>query len=443
MDRPLGMVFFVFAAFCNCDGAFAASENRGLDPQPEMRTLTLQGAVRMTLARSPEIMIAEAQAKRAGDAVRESRALNRPQVVAGTGVAYNNGFPLSIEGSAPSIFQIGASQPILSKKNANLIRESKESGKASQLGAESARNELAAKTASVYYNLHRARKTIALATARLDTARKQQELVETLFGAGKVRPVDVTLSRTAAISAQHQLLVVQEQEKMAATELQELTGLTDIASAQTVEPRIDNPIFELQGETLYQQSLSRTPEILKAEANVRAKEFHVAAEKGEYLPRIEIVSEYALFSRTNNYVDYFSRFVRNNFLIGFQIKVPVFDGFRASARVAQSRQEVSEARYQLEHVKSGLKVDIQRGLSDLRIARSASDLARSDVEAAREMVQVSETLLGSGRISAKELEDSRSQLQQKELALLDADQVLFQRKLELLQTAGSIASAIQ
>lgn len=443
MNRPLGMLLVVFAAFCNCSGTFATSEPRELDPQPEIRTLTLQEAVRMTLARSPEVLLAEAQAIRAGEAVRESRSLNRPNVVAGTGLAYNNGFPLSIEGSAPSIFQVGASQPILSKKNANLILESTESGKASRLGAESARNELAAKTASVYYDLYRARKMIGLASARLDTARKQQEIEETLFGSGKVRPIDVTLARTAAISARQQLLVVQEREKMAETELQELTGLSDVTSLQTSEPRIDNPIFELQGETLYQQSLGRTPGILQAEANVRAKEFHVEAEKGERLPRIEVVSQYALFSRTNNYVDYFSRFARNNFLFGLQIQVPLFDGFRTSARVAQSRQEVSEARYRLERMKSDLKLDIQRGLSALRIARGASDLARSDVEAAREMVQVSETLLESGRIGAKELEDSRLQLQQKELALLDADQVLFQRKLELLQTAGSIASAIQ
>jgi outer membrane protein TolC len=48
-----------------------------------------------------------------------------------------------------------------------------------------------------------------------------------------------------------------------------------------------------------------------------------------------------------------------------------------------------------------------------------------------------------GRITVKELEDSRTQLLQKELALLDADQNLFQRKLDLLFAAGCIAAAIQ
>ncbi len=420
-----------------------ASEQNRPDPQPEVRALTIQEAVQMALAHSPEVMLAEAQSARAGEALRESRSLKWPQVVTGTGLAYNNGFPLSIEGAAPSIFQIGASQSILSKKNSNLIHEAEESGKASRLGTESARNDLALKTALVYYEFYRAGKITALASARLEEARRQQEQVETLLDAGRTRPVDVTFAKTATTAARQQLLVAQEQVKLAETELRELTGLSQPVSIRAMEPRIESPIFGSQGEMLYKQAFESTPEILQAEANLRAKEFHVEAEKGESLPQMEIVSEYALFSRTNNYADFFNRFTRNNFLLGLSIQVPLFNGFRTSARVAQGRQEVSEMRYRLQSLKSGLKLNIERALSTLRIARGATDLARSEMEAAREMVQVSETLLESGRASVKELDDSRSQLQQKELSLLDAEQVLFQRKLELLRATGSILPAIQ
>jgi outer membrane protein TolC len=157
---------------------------------------------------------------------------------------------------------------------------------------------------------------------------------------------------------------------------------------------------------------------------------------------MEVVGQYALLSRANNYEDYFSQFMRNNFLLGLSIQMPIFNG-GTRARVAQSRQEASEARYRLESMKSDLKLDIQKGLSALRIARGAVDLGRSDVDAAKEMLQVSATLMETGRISEKDLEESRTQLLQKELALLDADQALFQRKLDLLHTTGATATAIQ
>jgi outer membrane protein len=443
MKKNPAVLFGTVIAFLASIGTLVASDPQLPGSQVESRMITMQEAVRMALSRAPDVLLAEAQAIRAREAVRETRSLNRPQVNTGTGLAYNNGFPLSMEGAAPSIVQFSASQSIFSKKNSNLIHEAEESGKATQLGAESARNELASRTALVYHQLHQSRKVAAIAAVKRELAIINQEKVETLFASGRVRPVEVTIARTAAQSASQQLLIAGEQVKLAESELRELTGLSDTVFIKTAEPTLENPAFSLPGETLYQQALQSTPEILQSEASVKAKEFHVKAEKGESLPKAEIIGQYALFSRTNNYQDYFNVFTRNNFLVGLSLQVPLFTGSRTSARVAQSKQEVSEARYRLESLKSGLKLTIERSLSALKIARGAFDFANSDAEAAREIVQVNEALLEGGRISPQEMEEARSMLQQKELALLEADQGFFQRKLELLRALGTISSALQ
>jgi outer membrane protein TolC len=443
MNKLRKMVFSISAIGFGLAGMLIASEPGAANSQNELRALTVQEAVRMTLSRAPEVLLAEVQALRANEALRESRSLNRPRVYAGTGLAYNNGFPLSIEGSAPSIFQVNASQPFLSKKNSYLIREAEESGKVSRFGLESARNELASKTASIYYELHQARKIVSLASARVAALQKQQQYIEALLEAGRVIPVEATQIKTTVLSAKQQLLIAREQESVAEKELRELSGMSNATTIQTLEPQIDGSTLELEEEALYQRALQLVPGIQQAEAEVRAKEFHIEAERGEYLPKIEIVGQYALLSRSNNYADYFSRFVRNNYLIGLSIQMPIFNGSGTSARVAQSRQSASEARFKLQRTKSNLKLEIQRGLSALRIARGAVELARSDADAEREATRVKETLMEGGRITVKELEDSRTQLLQKELALLDADQNLFQRKLDLLFAAGCIAAAIQ
>jgi outer membrane protein len=420
----------------------SASNSGRVYPQSETRTLTIQDAVRLALSQSPDLLLAEAQAEGAAEALRESRSLNRPQVVGGTGLAYNNGFPLSIEGSAPSIFQIGLSKAIFSKKNNNLIREAEEAEKARRLGVESARNELVSKTALVYYELHRARKVMELASERLDAARSRELLTEDLLEAGRVRPVDATQSRTATFSAQQQLLVAREQAFIAEAQIRNLTGLPDTISIRTVEPRIDDRMPELREETLCQKALERAPEILQAEATIRAREYHVEAERGEKLPQLDLVGQYALFSRSNNYDEYFNRFTRNNFLVGLSIQWPLFTGSRTGARVAQSRQEVSEARYRLQSVRSDIKLGIQRTLSALRIAQGSLELAHSEQAAAQENYEINEILLEGGRISTKDLEDSQLQLREKELARVDADQVLFQQKVEVLRVTGMIASVL-
>jgi outer membrane protein len=441
MTNSVKALFLGLAAFVIFPGIPIASDQSG-DEQLETRTMTVQEAVRMTLSHSPEALVAEAQDARARAALRESRTANLPRFYAGSGLAYNNGFPLSIEGAAPSIFQITANKPIFSKTNNNLIREAEESGKASQLSTESARSELASRTASVYYQLFQADKILALLSAKLDASLRQEMQLKALLEAGKVRPVDATLAKTAVLSARQRILVAKEEAAIADKELHKLTGLSDSVKIQTVVPIIENPIFDLQEEALFQQALQNSPSILQAQAEVRAKEFHVEAERGGYFPQMEIVGEYALLSRENNYEDYFNSFVRNNFLIGLSVKVPIFNG-TVGARVAKSRQEASLARRKMESMKSDLKLDIQRRSGALRIARGAVDLGNNDVDAAREVVEVSETLMEAGRISEKDLEDSRAQLLEKELAILDADQALYQRKLDLLFSTGIIVTALQ
>lgn len=434
MKNSLGFLFSCILA-CSTLGA--------TDGKPETRTLTVRESVQLAVNRAPEVLLAEAQAVRAREVVREARSLNKPQVVLGTGLAYNNGYPLSMEGAAPSIFQVGVSQSIFNKKNNNLIREAQESDKAGRLGVDAAREDIAARTALVCYELHNARRAAEIVTARLRAARSQQERAEVQLQAGKVRPLEVSLARTAALSAEQQVLEVEEQAHAAEAELKMLTGIPDAVAIVIATPDIESPVFGMPKDALLQRALERKPEILQAEANLRAKEFHIEAEKGEDLPKANIVSQYALFSKTNNYADYFNRFSRNNYIIGLSFQVPVFNGSRTNARVAQSRNEASEARYRLERARSDLKLSIEKSLGALRIARGASEVAKSDLESAKEMARVSETLLEEGRIGMSNLDEVRIQQQQKELAALEAERLLFQRKLELLRAAGSLVTELQ
>jgi outer membrane protein TolC len=437
--KRLGSTFLFILTICCPFSPVLFSASNDQSSSATSRRLTIQEAVQMALVHSPEILLAEARSKRTEESAREVRSLNLPQAVLQSGYAYNYGFPMG----APSIFKISASQSILNSKNANLMRESKEAVKISQYGSDLSRNELASKTAAVYYQLYQARRIAALTTIRLEKTRKQQELIETSLGAGQVRPVDSIMAKTAVAAVQQQLLVAQEQAKVAEAELQEMVGIPSTTPIQTVDPALASPIYESDEETLFQQSIKSNPEILQAEAAIKVKEFHVAAEKGENYPRLDAVTEYSLFSRSNNYEDYYRRFQRNNYLIGVSVQIPIFNGFRTSARVAQSKHEVDEERYKLQRIKSNLRINIQHGLSALRIARGASELATGDLEATKEMIQVNSVLLESGRISMKEFEDSQLQLQQKEMAKLEADQILFQRKLELLRITGSVLSTLQ
>ena len=431
-------VYLLLGVICCWTPALATGPNQQ-EASPSGGTLTLQEAIRLALSRAPEVSMADSEVIRAGEALRETRGSNRPQVVTGTGLAYNNGFPLSIEGSAPSAFQIGLSQPLFSKRNKNLILAAGEGIKASKIGSESARNDVAARTALVYYELHQARKLAAIWAARREAAAKEQQLTETLVEAGRARPLDASLARTATVGVEQQLLAAHEQARLAEVELHELTGLPRGTAIQTQGPRLDLQLPDKCGDVLFQKALESYPEIRQAESNLKAREFRVEAEKSGRYPRFEFVTQYALFTRFNNYEDFFRTFTRNNFLVGVSIQVPLFDGFLTSARVGQSSQEVTEARLKLERLKSDLKMSIERSLSGLRIARGAAELARREKETAEEVVRLNQTLFDGGRMAAKDLLVSQNLVREKEVAVLQAEMSAFQREVELLRLTGGFS----
>jgi outer membrane protein TolC len=419
-----------------------ASAAEGFAPPARAETLTLQQTVQMAIKRAPDVGLAREQEARSREALKETKSSNLPQVVAGTGLAYNNGFPLSIEGAAPSIVQVAVTQSIFSKKNKNLILGAEQGAKTSRLASESVRNDLAARAALVYFELHQDQKLAGLWRLRLQALEKEQQVTADLLESGKVKPLELTLAQAAAEAAKQQVLIAEERRRIAAFELREMTGLAENTEIQTVAPVFDEQLLNESAENLYLKALKGRPDILQSESDVQAKEFGVEAAKGEARPRMDAVGQYALFAKTNNYADYFNRFVRNNYLIGLSVQMPLFDGARNKALVAQSRHEVSEAKYRLQRARSSMRLEIERNVSALLIAKGAAQLARRELSASQENLRVSETLYEAGRISLKEMEASRTQVRERESALIDSESTLFQRKIELARIAGCVSELL-
>jgi outer membrane protein len=244
----------------------------------------------------------------------------------------------------------------------------------------------------------------------------------------------------AVANAEQQLLIARERARLAESGLRDITGIVEGREFRTEAPALRSEDLTLTADALYQKALEMHSGIREAEITVRAREFHVEAEKGESYPQMAVIGQYALFSRTNNYQDYFNRFSRNNYLLGLSIQVPLFNGFRTGTRVARSRQQAEAARLRLQVMKSDLKTALERDASNLRLARGAAELARLEALAAEDKLKISEALASAGRADARDLDLARTEWLGKRLAVVDAERLLFEREVELLQTSGSLAN---
>src|SRR5687768_13381551 len=92
----------------------------------EVRTMTLAEAIDTALRQNADIVIARLEEQKAAEQVRIARDPFTPRVIAGSGLAKTWGFPMSIEGSAPSVVQARVIQSLYNKPRSYEVAAARE-----------------------------------------------------------------------------------------------------------------------------------------------------------------------------------------------------------------------------------------------------------------------------------------------------------------------------
>src|SRR5512146_3032739 len=122
----------------------------------EVHRMTLRQAVELAMKQNPDIAMARLDAEKARQAVRVARDPFTPRITVGSGLAYSNGFPLSIEGSAPSIVQAQAAQYLFNRPQSYAVAQAKENARGASLGVAGKRDEVGYRVASLFVDAERA-----------------------------------------------------------------------------------------------------------------------------------------------------------------------------------------------------------------------------------------------------------------------------------------------
>src|SRR5439155_619435 len=92
----------------------------------EIHTLSLREAVDRALHQNPDIALARLDEQKAAQAARLAKAPFTPSIFAGSGLAYSSGFPMSVDGAAPSILQARAKQYIFNRQQSYVAASARE-----------------------------------------------------------------------------------------------------------------------------------------------------------------------------------------------------------------------------------------------------------------------------------------------------------------------------
>ncbi len=405
-------------------------------PAAQNKPLPFRTAIELALKNSTATGVSIADLQRAQSTVTQSRNVFKPQTVLGAGIGASYGFPLSLEGAAPALFNLNFQGALWNPADHSYIKAAHSDVAATTAQNADRRNEVIMETAVDYIQLDLLDSSLTIQREQEKSANKFQDIVNQRVQAGLDSQVETTRARLAGARTRldiAQTLATADQLRL---RLSQLTGLP-ASSIRTSTESIPALPAVSQDEDLATEAVNNNPTVKAADAAADAKTFRAKAEHQQLYPTVDYVGQYALLSNFNNYDEFFLKFQRNNITAGVAIRFYFFNPVqRAAAEVAKydaakSRKEAQNVREQVSTETLKLQRSVQQLAAARDVAQLEHQLSQADIEAAHAKIE-------SGTASVKEEENARVAEHERYTAFLNSNFELDRAQIQLMRQTGQL-----
>lgn len=428
---PLTLIFAGLVAILPTPSANAQTADK----------MTLRQAVTLALQNSRDLKIARLQYTVALKEAGLDRAAFRPNIYTGAGYVYTHGFPALPGGGPPSLFQLDYTQEIFDPLLKGQQKASEDRARNQKLEIDRMQDDVIVRTATAYLELGKVRHSLELIRNQRSSAAKILEITRQRVSVDQELPIEVTRGELLIARTEERLLKLQDRDEILAGQLRNLTGTpeTQPVEVETVEPAFTTQQAEAETVNLAVQS---DRDIQEAENEESAREHIFRGAHLSYWPTVNLVGQYSILSKFNNYEEFYSKFERNNLNVGVEITIPIFAA-KTSATIALAKSQLEVAQATVGRKRQEVRLDVVQKSRSVRELDATREVARLDLKLAQETVQLAQARFDQGRLTLQEIERDRLDESDKWIAFLDADFAREQAQLTLLQATGQLAKVLQ
>jgi len=413
----------------------------------------LKRVVELALSHASGAAIAAADEQRAAAAYREVRDGYVPQLSTGAGLGYSYGFPLSLEGAAPSLFNVNMQSALLNPSLRAFVRAAKADSAVASFKSKDERNQIIQDAAQSYAELAKWEQRLTNLQEVEADANKMQAAVADRVKEGIDSELDGLKARLSAARVRQRITEAKGAVAVLREHLSKLTGLP-AAIIQTDPDSIPAPPAAALSDDAPKDAAASSPSVQAAIEHARAQYLRAQAEHRALWPSFDLAGQYALLSKFNNFQNYYipsrpcvtplgqflcvtDTFRQNNATIGVSIRFPIFnasqrsrtqaadaDALKASRQAEAARNQVSEETLRL-----------QRSVVQLQAAR---DVAQLEYEIAEKGLTAVQTRIDAGTANLHDLDDARTQVSERFIALQDVTFELQRAQFGLLRSTGDL-----
>ena len=409
----------------------------------ENHPLTLKQAVDAALAENPDILLARLDEQKAQAAIRVARDPFTPKVFAGSGAAKVWGYPGSIEGAAPSIIQARTDMALFNRPKSYEVARVRETARGAAISTEAKSDEIVYQVASQYVDVQQLARGSSSLGLEVESLQRQASAIQLRVEEGRELPIESKRVAVDLARAKQRSEALQDDLDYARASLAVVLGFPAGDRVLTVDDdrqALEVPATEEAARTL---ALENNKDLRKIQSQLVAKGFEVK-EYGNAgrLPTIDLVAQYALFA-TSQYQAFFNRVQRNNTEIGAAITIPVLPGSAGKGLRDQALDDVQELKTQIVQTRNRVELETQRTYQEMQKATSSREVARLDLDYAREQVSVLLAQLDEGRTTQQRVDDARFNEQEKWIAYYDTQRAVEKARLDVLRQTGTLRAALK
>jgi outer membrane protein TolC len=400
--------------------------------------LTLKRAVELALTHSPLAGEASADEQRAFASMQEARNQYIPQLTTGSGLGDSWGYPLSLEGSAPSLFNVSAQSTMFNPALREFVRAARSEYAATGEASKDRRNQIIQDTVVSYLELVKWEQLMDHLGQQHDDALQMQQVVERRIQEGVDNEQTRTQARLATARAYLRMTQAQGAVEVLRSTLSQLTGL-QAAAIQTDAGSVPALPEVAAADDFTAKATEASPAVAYAQDHAIAQGFRARGEHRALWPSVDFASQYAVLAKFNNWTQFFptKAFERNNETIGVVIRFP-FLNFSQRAHAQAADADALHAKKEVEVTKNQVSQEtlkLQRAVQQLTAAQEVSELEYEIAKSDADTVQIR---MNAGTASVHDAANARTEMTEKYGALQDANFQLLRAKIGLLRATGEL-----
>ncbi len=404
----------------------------------------LRRALDLALKYATGIGISTADERHASAGYRELRNSYIPQLNAGAGLGWSDGFPLSLEGAAPSLFNVTAQSALINPALKDFIRSAQSEDKVSLLRIKDQRNQVIQDTVLSYAELAKWEQRLSRLREVQSAAQQTESAVAERLKEGIDSELDLTQARLSVARVRLRIAEASGAADVLRERLSHLTGLP----AATFEIDADsipalpavNTAMKTEDESIA-KSTDANPAVQAAVEHARAQFLKLYGEKRSLWPSIDFAAQYANLATYNNYQKYYQphSFQPNNATVGVAIHLP-FLNLAQHARVQEAESDALKAQKQSEATRNQVSEEtlrLQRSVTQMQAAR---DVAQLEYEIAQKNIEAIRTKMESSTANLHDLDNAQSQASERMISLQDITFELERSQVALMRAEGNLES---